>query len=124
MEVTTIKPTVVQSNFTAPKRNDVAKEVQTQQAVNASIDPIVVDQQVTDLSQPEKQRLDTVVKGAQSFQKTLGPSGTTFTIFKDASGQFITRFTNRTTGAVTYVPEPNLLNLAETSSTAMVEVQA
>lgn len=34
-----------------------------------------------------------------------------FTIFKDASGQYVTRFTSLQDGTVHYIPEPNLIKL-------------
>lgn len=123
MEINSLKSVAPAPTFSAPKRNDVVKEVQPQ-AVNAEVDPIVNEQQVKDLSQVEKQRLDTVVKGAHAFKNTLGAGGMTFTIFKDGSGQFITRFTNKMTGAVTYVPEPNVLKFMENTTSSLLEVNA
>lgn len=111
-------------SFTAPKRVELVKEVVQAQAVNAEVDPVVNEQQVKDLSQVEKQRLDTVIKGAQQMNRTIGATGQTFSIFKDSNGQFITRFTNRATGAVTYVPEPNILKFAESGNPALVAVEA
>lgn len=126
MEINAVKPVVNNTpnfNTAAPKRNDVVKQVQPL-AVNAENDPELADQQIKDLSKAEKQRLDTVVKGARAYQGTVGASGMTFTIFKDSSGQFITRFTNKDTGAVTYVPEPNVLKFAESDTAKLLEVKA
>jgi hypothetical protein len=127
MELNAVKQAATPApTFTAPKRAEAAREVVQPQAVNAEVDSVVSDQQVKDLSQVEKQRLDTVVKGAQAMKSTIGgATGMTFSIFKDVNGQFITRFTNKTTGAVTYVPEPNVLNFAETSaSSSLLAVDA
>lgn len=128
MEISAVKPLVnnpptPSNNAPAPKRQEVVKQVQPL-AANAENDVNLADQQVKDLSKAEKQRLDTVVKGARAYQGTIGASGMTFTIFKDSSGQFITRFTNKDTGAVTYVPEPNVLKFAESDTATLLEVKA
>lgn len=34
-----------------------------------------------------------------------------FTIYKDSSGQYITKFTNIVSGEVSQIPEPDLLNM-------------
>ena len=39
-------------------------------------------------------------------------AGTSFTIFKDATGQYITRIRNKDDGSVTYVPEPEMFRNA------------
>ena len=110
--------------FAAPKRAEAVKEVVQPQAANAEADPIVNEQQVKDLSHVEKQRLDTVIQGAQQMKRNMGATGQTFSIFKDSNGQFITRFTNKATGAVTYVPEPNILKFAESGNPSLVAVDA
>jgi hypothetical protein len=43
-----------------------------------------------------------------------------FTIFKDSTGQYITRFTSLRDGRVTYIPEPQLLNMSKGASSAPV----
>lgn len=125
MEINTVKSAAPAPTYnSAPKRNaEVAREVVQPQAANAEVDPSN-EQQVKDLSQVEKQRLDTVVQGAHAFKNTLGASGMTFSIFKDSSGQFITRFTNKDTGAVTYIPEPNILKFSENTTSSLLAVEA
>ena len=69
-----------------------------------------------------------VKEAAQFFAKDVFVvSDTKFTIFKDSSGQYITRFTNMRDGSVTYIPEPEVLNYMESmgrSRRAIVEIDA
>lgn len=127
MELNALKPaTGATPAFSAPKRTDVAKDI-IPQSTNAEYDSVVQNQQVSDLPEAEKQRLDTVVKAAHSFRNAYAVSDLKFTIFKDASGQFITRFTSLKDGSVKYVPEPDILQFMENASdrrAALVEMQA
>jgi hypothetical protein len=41
---------------------------------------------------------------------------TEFAIFKDQSGQLITRFRNKVDGKVTYIPQPSLFTLGGSST--------
>lgn len=43
-----------------------------------------------------------------------------FTIFKDSTGQYITRFTSLRDGKVTYIPEPQLLTMSQGASSAPI----
>jgi hypothetical protein len=93
------------------------------QAKNAEVDPVVVHQQVKDAHTAEKQRLDTVIRAAQLFKDVYAVSDTSFSIFKDASGQFITRFTSLKDGSITYIPEPDMVQYINPSA-GMVEIEA
>ena len=55
-------------------------------------------------------------QAALSFKDTYAVSDTKFTIFKDATGQFITRYTSLRDGSVTYVPQPVLLRQIQAST--------
>ena len=57
----------------------------------------------------EQARLNAVESAARTLQQAF-PEFQTFTIFKNNSGEFITRITNHTTGRVQYVPEVNILD--------------
>jgi hypothetical protein len=46
-----------------------------------------------------------------------------FTIYKDAAGQYITRFTSLRDGSVTYIPEPELFRSAGNPA-SLLEIQA
>ncbi len=76
---------------------------------------------------PEAARYEKVVVAAQNlFSGVFAVSDKNFTIFKDASGQYITRYTSLRDGRVTYIPEPKLMQLAELSrgQTTTIELQA
>ncbi|NBX03090.1 MAG: hypothetical protein EBR02_03295 [Alphaproteobacteria bacterium] len=61
-----------------------------------------------DLQVAEQKRLQAVQRAAQNANN-FAVSDKTFTIFKDVTGQYITRFTSLRDGKVTYIPEPELL---------------
>jgi len=63
-----------------------------------------------DLNVTEQRRAEAVQRAAESFfNDFFAVSDTTFSIYKDTSGQYITRFTSLRDGRVTYIPEPDLL---------------
>lgn len=67
-----------------------------------------------DLDLTEQKRAEAVERAAQSFfSDFFAVSDTTFSIYKDTSGQYITRFTSLRDGRVTYIPEPDLLRHME-----------
>ncbi len=77
------------------------------------------------IADSEKQRYEQVRRAAQAMATNAYPvSDKTFTIYKDASGQFITRYTSLRDGKVTYVPEPKLLAMMESHPQAVVSLQA
>ena len=57
------------------------------------------------LANAEAKRFERLEQAANSF----AVSDLRFTMYKDASGQLITRFTSLIDGKVTYLPEPNVL---------------
>lgn len=128
MEISAIKSTANSTPaFSAPKRSDATKDLQQPQASSAAYDSVTQVQQVKDLPEAEKQRLDTVIKAAHSFRNSFVVSDLKFTIFKDNSGQFITRFTSLKDGSVKYVPEPDILQFMENAGdrrAALIEMQA
>jgi hypothetical protein len=55
------------------------------------------------------QRLAAVAQAAGSYPVNQYPVGDkSFSIFKDATGQYITRYVSLRDGSVTYLPEPEL----------------
>ena len=72
----------------------------------------------------EQQRLQSVQRLSQQVADIFVVSDRTFTIFKDVSGQYITRFTSLRDGKVTYIPEPNLFRLGGESEHITVDVKA
>lgn len=59
-------------------------------------------------------RLENLKQAARNAPQPLGNQA--FTMFKDATGQVITRFRDTLSGRVTYIPEPNLLRIANAGS--------
>ncbi len=84
-----------------------------------------VDKKDAGLSEDDRQAR--VATAARSFFKdTFVVSDTSFSIFKDSTGQYITRFTNLRDGSVTYIPEVEILQYqgSSSSSESLVEIQA
>lgn len=71
----------------------------------------------------EQQRFKTVQRLSQQVSDIYVVSDRTFTIFKDTSGQYVTRFTSLRDGKVTYVPEPNLFKMGGESDRATVQIK-
>ncbi|MFO0388219.1 MAG: hypothetical protein ACK502_00665 [Alphaproteobacteria bacterium] len=63
----------------------------------------------------EQKRYEAVQQMARTAN-TYVVSDRTFTIFKDSSGQYITRFTSLRDGRVTYIPEPDLAKMSGSGS--------
>ena len=72
----------------------------------------------------EQQRFQAVQRISQQVADVYVVSDRTFTIFKDVSGQYITRFTSLRDGKVTYIPEPNLFRLGGESDRISVKIKA
>ena len=64
----------------------------------------------TDISLKIKQAEARREQALQQAANTFAISDQRFTIYKDISGQFITRFTSLRDGRVTYIPEPDVLS--------------
>lgn len=76
----------------------------------------------------EERRYAQVAQAAQRLAGDPYPvSDRSFTIYKDTSGQYITRYTSLRDGRVTYIPEQRLLQAFERSQSSLkslVELQA
>lgn len=76
----------------------------------------------------EENRYEKVLAAARAVAKDAYPiSDMSFTIFKDTSGQYVTRYTSLRTGQVTYIPEPQALAAFEARQqvrTPVVSIQA
>lgn len=70
------------------------------------------------LAQLDAKRLERLNQAANSF--ALGDQR--FTIYKDTTGQFITRFTSLRDGKVTYLPEPTLTTWLSQSGRGTAEL--
>ncbi len=77
---------------------------------------------------PEVKRYEAVYRASESFFKDVyAVSDTTFTIFKDTSGQYITRYTSLRDGKVTYIPEPDMMAYLDRrmqAREALIEIRA
>jgi hypothetical protein len=62
----------------------------------------------------EARRVEILRNAARNAPQPLGSQ--VFTMFKDNTGQMITRFRDQNTGKVTYIPEPDLLNMTRASA--------
>lgn len=102
--------------YSGAKKAEAIKQV-SPKAQNGSTNlGVPQDKQVKDTHNAEKRRLDTVVQAASAFKNVYAVSDTTFTIFKDSTGQFVTRFKSLKDGAITYVPEPDIGRFVETNN--------
>lgn len=62
----------------------------------------------------EETRLENMTKATKAmFKDIFVVSDTKFAIYKDATGQFVTRFTNLRDGSVSYIPEPDMMQYLE-----------
>ncbi len=62
-----------------------------------------------DLTASDQRRMESLQRAMSQAKNSFPVRDTTFTIFKDASGQFVTRFTSLRDGSISYYPEPELL---------------
>lgn len=80
-----------------------------------------------DSESAEVRRFEQVRRAAESFfEDVYAVNDYTFSIYKDASGQYITRFTSLRDGRVTYIPEPQILQQQSRrgSGESLIEIQA
>jgi hypothetical protein len=90
------------------RRADLPVGIKTTSDVN----PAPQAQAPKPVSDAEKQRYEAVARASAAVSELFAVSDKTFTIFRDASGQYITRYTSLRDGSVSYVPEPKLLQYA------------
>jgi hypothetical protein len=89
----------------------VTKKVEKTDTGTARVPEVKVPK---DDGETETKRFEQLQRAAQSFFKDVyAVSDTTFSIFKDTTGQYITRFTSLRDGKVTYIPEPQMLQYLE-----------
>ena len=82
-----------------------------------------VDVQLTD-----EERYERLKRNARDYVRDMfAVSDMTFSIFKDASGQFITRTTSLRDGSVKYIPEPDMMQYMagrQAEREALLEIRA
>lgn len=77
-----------------------------------------------DAKTAEQTRADTLVRVAEQVANVFVIGDRTFSLFKDTTGQYITRFTSLRDGKVTYIPEPTLLKASGGSGSPQVKIEA
>lgn len=119
MDVTSILPTPSNSGSGSAAQVRVS-DVPAQRKSQVQQEPVkVAAVDKTDLHATDDNRQNLVKEAATTyFRDSFVVSDTTFSIFKDTSGKYITRFTNLRDGKVTYVPEPDILRYMESKSNA------
>lgn len=106
MEIGKIVPTP-QVNHGSPRGGEVPLP---QPRSHVTQEPVkVAATEEVDLQASDQRRMEAIKRAVEQTKSLFAVSDSTFTIFKDASGQFITRFTSLRDGSVTYFPEPQLL---------------
>jgi hypothetical protein len=108
--------TILSSAAAAPVYTPAAKPAAALAAATDSLPapapvPYLPVQPVPQASQSELDdaaRESAVREAALSFKNTYAISDQSFSIFKDASGKYITRYVSLRDGTITYVPEPTL----------------
>lgn len=77
-------------------------------------DAPVAEQIAFDPKTSEESRQEDMQRASQMMQKDIFVvSDTKFAIYKDSTGQLVTRFTNLRDGSVTYIPEPDMMQYME-----------
>lgn len=101
--VPAFQPRPSASSESAPvlPKPDTDASAQLQQAEAPQVDTV------------EQRRFEAVRRAAQDIANQFVLGDTRFTIFKDTSGQYITRYTNLRDGRVTYIPEPDIFALTQ-----------
>ena len=67
-----------------------------------------------ELRATEQERFESIRQAIKAaFSDTYAVSDQSFSIFKDSTGQYVTRLTSLRDGSVSYIPEPNLLRNIE-----------
>lgn len=79
-----------------------------------------------DAKTAEQVRAETVIRTAEQLANVFVLGENSVALFKDSTGQLITRYTNQRDGKVTYVPEPTLFNKlgGGGSSVPLLKIQA
>lgn len=81
-----------------------------QKLEKVAANPQPVAEQVTyDANKSDETRYENMKQASQMFKDVFVVSDTTFSIYKDVKGQFVTRITNLRDGSVSYIPEPDMM---------------
>ena len=111
MDVNVVKPAVAQqaANTASPTgRGDEVMVPRGSQVDNEKVKIQAAEKSMK--PETEEDRMKNMEQAARAVVTDIyAVSDSKFTIFKDASGQYITRITSLRDGRVTYIPEPELL---------------
>ncbi len=124
MEVTgTMNNTQASNQFITAARAADAPPVKRSDITNEMVKIPAVEN--TDLTKMDEKRLADMKRVIEknSFKDTFAVRDSSFTIFKDKEGQYITRFTSLRDGSVTYVQEKDVL-AADGEKSAYMSVDA
>lgn len=114
MDVSGVSSNVsIQQNTTAQAVRTDAPQVRSSLIDKQPVQIPAVESEEPIRADTEDRRFSRVEQAARQVITDFYPIGDTrFTIFKDGSGRYITRFTNLADGSVTFYPEPSLLAMS------------
>lgn len=118
------QPSAPQGGHSAPEVRGPQADIPA--AVRSSSAPRMNEKAIEATKDTDASRLDRVRGGAQMMKQALG-SGETFAIYRNGSGELVTRFTNRTSGIVRYIPEQSVIQFKEAidrQRDAIIDTQA
>jgi ABC-type Zn2+ transport system substrate-binding protein/surface adhesin len=102
-----------QQNSAAQSARSDVPDIRASKIDNVKVEIPAVDKGEQIRPDTEDRRFARVEQASRKVVSEFFPiNDMRFTIFKDGSGQYITRFTNLKDGSVTFYPEPNLLAAA------------
>lgn len=113
--------------ITPPAKVAVEPVLKNSDVQDAPVKVAAVEKKEAGMTDDERYaRVQTAAK--QFFKDVYVVNDTSFSIFKDSSGQYITRFTNLRDGSVTYIPEVEILQYQGSSGSrsgeSLVEINA
>lgn len=71
----------------------------------------------------DQQRFEAVKRASGNIANATILGTSSFALFKDSTGQYITRITDRNSGKVTYIPEPQLMKTSAPAP-SVVDIKA
>jgi hypothetical protein len=110
MEISNVLPNIRGiSDLHAAVQQAESPPIKKSSAVDGQVQIPAVEH--ADMKRADSKRLDDIERTVKrnSFKDVYAVRDNSFTIFKDSSGQYITRFTSLRDGSVKYVPEPEIL---------------
>ena len=111
-DIANISSVVIQP---APKASVPVLSTHSQAPSLPTIGAKVSSQVSIDADAVENRRWEAMKNAAKNAPQPLGNQ--TFVMFKDSSGEIITRFRDINSGKLTYIPEPTLFSLSGSRNT-------